>query len=118
MKIEYDFVPNLKTMTGLQEIPDYTIRLIARQTLDMADPLIPYDTGKMYGTSYSKGVRGSKGNYYIGSYTSYASDVWEYPDNTHWTKDGTNNRWFDRAFKRYGRVIMNNAVAFSWRRFM
>jgi hypothetical protein len=61
-------------------------------------------------SSITAGVKGSNANYYIGSYTSYASHVWNFPDDTHWTTPGTNNRWYERVWKEKGALIQKNAV--------
>ena len=113
-----EVVFNKKVMNGLTIIPDSILYLCAKQTLDLSRPIIPKDTGKMRTSTASGGVRGGNGNYYIGSYTGYASKVWNYPDRTNWTTPGTNNKWFARTLKRYNSVIVNNAINQSWRKDM
>ena len=75
------------------EASDKIMYSIARQTLDRTFPHIPMSRRKgvvhMRQTSMSAGVRGSDGNYYIGSYTDYAKYVWVMPRTTNWTEPGT-----------------------------
>ena len=81
---------------------------VARQTLDKSFVHIPKDTGKMRQTSMGAGVRGSKNNYYIGSYTSYAMKVWNYPNNTRWSTPNTFGKWYERVWKRDSTNIISN----------
>lgn len=90
--------------------PDVITYTCARKLLDMAVPLIPMDTGKMRKTSVGNGVRGGGGNYYIGSYTSYAKEVWNKPKNTNWTTTGTTSKWYEVAMRKYGKLILAQAV--------
>ncbi len=83
---------------------------IARQTLDLTYPHIPKDTGKLRQTSMSAGVRGSNGKYYVGSYTSYAMDVWLKPVGTHWSEPGTFGKWYERIWKKNKTSITDNCV--------
>lgn len=117
MEITVNLQPNLKTMSGLKQIPDKVMYSVARQTLDLAYTTIPRDTGKLRTSSMSGGVKGSNGNYYIGSYTKYASSVWKM-ENVNWTTPGTNNKWYARTIQRHGTTIMNNAINQGWRQSM
>ena len=83
---------------------------IARQTLDLTYSHIPKDTGKMRQTSMSAGVRGSNGDYYIGSYTSYAMDVWLMPSTTHWSEPDTYGKWYERVWSSKGDMMLQNAL--------
>lgn len=83
---------------------------IAKDTLRESETTIPLRTGAMRRSSITAGVKGSNLDYYIGSYTSYASHVWNFPDDTHWTTPGTNNRWYERVWKEKGALIQKNAV--------
>lgn len=115
MEVSVQVVPNPKTMAGLKVLPDRVMYQIARETLDMSQPIIPLGaTHKLRGTSMAMGVRGSSGNYYIGSYTSYASAVWDMPDSTNWTTPGTNNKWYTRTLKKHGKSITENAINRGW----
>lgn len=113
-----EVVWNPKVMKGLTIISDDILYTIAKQTLDLSRPIIPKDTGKMRTSTASGGVRGENGDFYIGSYTSYASHVWGMPESTNWTTPGTNNKWFARTLKQHNAVIVNNAINQSWRKDM
>lgn len=83
---------------------------VARQTLDKTLPFIPLKTGTMRKTSINAGVRGSNGDYYIGSYTKYAKNVWIMPKNTHWSEPGTRGKWYEYVWKTQGKNIVANCV--------
>lgn len=106
VKLELD--PRLNQ--NLTQRADKMIFAIASDTLKASETTIPMRTGKMRKSSMTAGVKGSNMNYYIGSYTSYASSVWNFPDNTNWTTPGTNNRWFERVWKEKGALIQKNAI--------
>lgn len=110
-KIEW----NKKTLNALHKAPDVILYKIASQVLDKSYPMIPKDTHTMARASKAGGVRGSNGDYYIGSYTRYASHVWVMPDSTNWTTPGTNNKWFSRTLKTYGKTILDSAVNKSFK---
>lgn len=119
MEIYYDLQWNESALKGLKKIPNDTLYAIARQTLDRSYPLIPMSNikghaGTLRRSSMSGGVRGSNGDYYIGSYTDYASSVWKMT-NVHWTTPGTNNQWFTRTLKQYGTTIIDSAINKSWK---
>lgn len=122
MEVSVKVVPNTKTQAGLKVIPDRVIFTIARMTLDTARdtdiiPMSPPGTktrGQLRRTSMAGGVRGSNGNYYIGSYTSYASYVWNM-EGVNWTTPGTDNKWYTRTLKRHGQTITQNAINKAWR---
>lgn len=101
---------NNNTLKYIEKMPDKTIYAIARKTLDYSTAKIPMDTGKMRRLSQAYGVKGSKGDYHIGSPTRYASHVWNLPARTHWTTPGTNNQWFKRALKEHKASIINSAI--------
>lgn len=118
-----EVVWNPKVMKGLTIIPDDILYTIAKQTLDLSQPLIPKSntpnhSGTLRRATASGGVRGGNGDFYIGSYTSYASHVWGMPESTNWTTPGTNNKWFARTLKQHNAVIVNNAINQSWRKDM
>ena len=116
MELTIQFKPNEKTMQGLKRIPDVALYTIAREVLDMSLTTIPKETGKMRFSSMSAGVRGSHGDYYIGSYTDYASYVWNMNDNaTNWSEPGTHSQWYIRTIKEKGTVIVNDAVNRAWK---
>ena len=118
VKVEF----NNKTMNGLKRIPNDALFSMAKQTLDLSEPIIPKSNTKNHaGTlrraTASGGVRGGFGDYYIGSYTNYAKYVWKM-ENVHWTTPGTNNKWFVRALKKHQATIIDNAINQSWKKEM
>ena len=119
MEIYYDLQWNESALKGLKNIPNDILYAIARQTLDRSFTTIPrslkkYTNSTLRGSSVAGGVRGSNGDYYIGSYTDYASSVWKMT-NVHWTTPGTNNQWFTRTLKQYGTTIIDSAINKSWK---
>ena len=120
---------NPRVQMGLKKIPDDILFVIAKQTLDLSVPVIPQSNitshaGTLRRSSVAGGVRGGHGDYYIGSYTVYASYQYrgERADGTHvvrnYTTPGTNNKWFARALKKHSKTIVNNAINQSWRKDM
>lgn len=99
-----------KLEKNLTQKEDKIMFAIATETLKESESVIPMRTGKMRRSSITAGVKGSNKDYYIGSYTSYASRVWNFPDDTNWTTPGTNNRWYERVWKEKGALIQKNAV--------
>lgn len=118
LEVKVEVRPIMRTMTGLQKIPDRVMYKVARQTLDLSYSTIPRRKGKLRTSSMSAGVKGSNGDYYIGSYTSYAKYVWDMPSWTNWTTPGTNNKWFSRTLQRHSYTIMRNAINQGWRELM
>ena len=96
------------------EASDKIMYSIARQTLDRTFPHIPMSKRKgvvhMRQTSMSAGVRGSNGNYYIGSYTNYAKYVWVMPRNTNWTEPGTFGKWYQEIYTKQKKSIVGIAI--------
>lgn len=110
-------------LKGLKKIPDDILYTMARETLDRSYNLIPMSDipnhkGFLRLNTVSKGVRGGNGDYYIGSYTDYASYVWVMPEGTNWTTPGTNNKWFARTLKQHQANIINTAINKSWKKDM
>lgn len=95
---------------NLTQREDKIIFAIAKDTLKASETTIPMRTGNMRRKSIQAGVKGSNKDYYIGSYTNYASAVWNFPDDTKWTTPGTNNKWFERVWRSKGELIQKNAV--------
>ena len=123
MEITYEFQWNKQVQRGLNKIPDDILYTAAKETLDMSVPKIPMSnikghSGTLRRSSTAGGVRGGNGDYYIGSYTNYASSVWKMPDSTNWTTPGTNNKWYARTLKEHGSTIIDNAINKSWRKDM
>ena len=106
VSVEVRLNPNLERT--LTQVSDKMIYAIAKETLTQSESVIPLRTGKMRRSSIQAGVKGSNKDYYIGSYTKYASRVWNFPDNTNWTTPGTNNRWYERVCKEKGGVCNGN----------
>ena len=101
---------NEHTKKILDTISDEAMYMFARQILDRSFTLEPMDTGEMRRTTMAEGVKGSNGEYYVGAYTDYAQKVYNMPSSTHWSEPGTNNKWFERAVKKYGQTIMNSVI--------
>ena len=94
-----------------KEIPDKIIYEVARATLDGVQPTIPERTGNMKRTTLAGGVKGSNGDYYIGSYTDYAKYVYERDNNkTNWTTPGTNSYWFKEYWLKNGKSILSTVL--------
>ena len=119
--VETEVVFNKKTMKALDQMPDDIVYSIAVQTLDMSIPVIPQSEavnhkGTLRRKSKAGGVRGSDGDYFIGSYTNYASYVWAMNDETtNWTTPGTHSQWYTRVLKENGQVIIDNAINQTWK---
>lgn len=102
----------LKWTPGVQKeltetIPDEIIQEVARDTLELTYPTIPELTGKMKRETKAGGVRGSNGEYWIGSYTKYAKYVYIKDNNkTKWTTPGTNSYWFREYWQKHGKGII------------
>ena len=99
-----------KLQSNLTQHCDKMILDIARDTLNQSRTTIPMRTGAMRRSSITSGVKGSNLDYHIGSYTSYASRVWNFPEGTNWTTPGTNNKWYERVWRSKGQLITKNAV--------
>ena len=122
MDVSVEFKWNPKVQNGLKIMPGDILYSIAKQTLDLSVPMIPMSnivghSGTLRRSSVSGGVRGSKNDYYIGSYTNYAKHVWNM-GNVNWTTPGTNNKWYARTLKKHQTTIVNNAINQSWRKDM
>lgn len=98
----------------LKEAPDKIVYTIARITLDKTYPHIPLsnrvNAGKLRQTSMAAGVRGSNGNYYIGSYTDYAKYVWDMGNGTNWSTPETFGKWYKEVFNKYFNNIQKIAI--------
>ena len=96
------------------DVSDKIMYSIARQTLERTFPHIPMSRRKgvvhMRQTSMSAGVRGSDGNYYIGSYTDYAKYVWIKPKSTNWSEPNTFGKWYEEIWKKQGKSIVDSCV--------
>lgn len=122
MDVTFEFKWNSKTKKGLEKVPDEILYTIAKQTLDLSTPQTPMSkivghAGTLRRSGIAGGVRGGSGDYYIGSYTNYASRVWKM-ENVHWTTPGTNNKWYARTLKKHSSTIINNAINKGWKKGM
>nr|DAL31256.1 MAG TPA_asm: Minor capsid protein [Caudoviricetes sp.] len=94
----------------IKDNPNKILYTVARQTLDITYKHIPMDTGKMRKSSMSAGVRGSKGDYYVGSYTSYAKKVWNYGLGTNWTTPDTFGKWYKVIYDKNSTLFLDRAI--------
>lgn len=101
---------NKEEKKKLEEVSNIVPYEVARNLLDVTFSHIPKDTGKMRKTSMSAGVRGSNGDYYIGSYTSYAMRVWLMPSTTNWSEPGTYGKWYERVWTSKGDMMLQNSL--------
>ena len=107
---------NNKTLLEIEELPDKVLYKMARMTLDYSNTIIPMSrglktSGQLRRDSMAYGVRGSNGDYYIGSPTRYASHVWNLPAiGTNWTTPNTTSKWFEVALKRHKATIVDNSI--------
>ena len=121
MDFEYTFEENQQVKKALKEMPDDFLYSVAKQTLDISYPYIPMSNlknhaGTLRRSTISGGVRGADKDYYIGSYTAYASHVWSMNDNTtNWTTPNTHSQWFARVLKEKGQGIIEQAISQAWK---
>ena len=112
MRVE--FVPDKRTENVLNNVADKVSYAVARMTLDYTMQHIPLSRGKstsgqLRRSTSAYGVRGSNGNYSIGSVTSYASYVYVM-QNVHWTTPGTYGKWFHTIYKEKGNLMLKDAL--------
>ena len=115
-----EFIPNKETEKYMLGLPDKVMYTVARITLDLTMPTIPMSRGKSTSGQLRRstsvyGVRGSDGDYTIGSATSYAKYVYDMPSTTHWTTTGTNERWFHKTFEKKHNSIVKQAIDRTWK---
>ena len=107
---------NKGTLEKIENLPDKIVYKIARKTLDYSNAVIPMSrglktSGQLRRQSMSYGVRGSNGDYHIGSPTSYANRVWNLPDRgTNWTTPNTHSKWFEYALKMHQKSIVDSSI--------
>ena len=106
--VEVKWIPSAKKK--VLEAPDKMLYGIAYETLHRTMPNIPKDTGYMRKTSLNGGVKGSSGDYYIGSYTNYAKYVWAKPKSTNWSEPNTFGKWYEEIWKKQGKSIVDSCV--------
>lgn len=113
--MRYEVKWNKQSLNNLKTTPNKMMYFIARKTLDMTIPHVPWDTGKMArSTSAFRGlgvVYEQQGKYIIGSDTYYARKVYKYNDSTtNWTTPGTYSHWFSRTWKDKHGIIEQMAI--------
>lgn len=107
---------NKGTLDKIDNLPDKVVYKIARKTLDYSVAVIPMSrglktSGQLRRDSVAYGVRGSNGDYHIGSPTSYANRVWNFNDKTtNWTTPNTHSKWFLYALKTHQKSIVENSI--------
>ena len=118
MEVKASFEPNILTERKLKEIPNDVLYAVAKETLDMtlSKNYIPFKSGDMNRSSASGGVRTCEGGYYIGSFTDYATRVWNLPqETTNWTNKDSKSKWYAYTLKVHGKTILDTAVNQAWK---
>ena len=108
MEVVAKFEPDVLTERKIKRIPNDVLFICAKETLDMSIPHIPMSKDKDHaGTLRRSSGRGEQGvheldnGYYIGSFTEYASYVWNMDDvSTHWTTSDTHSQWYAWTLKQ------------------
>lgn len=112
--ISSDFKWNAGAKNKILEAPNKITYGIAQKTLDLSYNHIPLSKGKGRGklrqTSKSAGVRGTDGDYYIGSYTSYAKYVWLMPKSTNWSEPDTFGKWYEETYKKVSKSLIGGSI--------
>ena len=107
---------NKDALQRIENLPDKVLYKMARKTLDYSNRHIPMSqglktSGQLRRQSMAYGVKGTTGDYYIGSPTSYANIVWNLPDKTtNWTTQDTHSKWFLYTLKTYKKSIVDSAI--------
>jgi hypothetical protein len=101
-------------VTGLEPSTTYsfTIRARVRQTNDKTKiaNAITMKVGEGEAVDISSGAKFKDTQFYIGNFTDYASYV--YPkENVAWTNPNTKTKWFEYIWTKYGKGIIDNAIA-------
>lgn len=102
-----------KNLQKVEQAPDKIMYAIARMALDMSFTKIPKLTGATRQTSTSAGVRKRGNSYVIGSYTDYASYIWDMESrisNVNWSEPGTMSFWYEDTWKKKGQKIKTEAI--------
>ena len=116
MDFTYTLELNEHTNKALKEMPDTVLFNVAKITLDNTYTIIPKNTKRMALETFSNGVRGGNGDFYLESSPGYASHVWNMNDDTtNWTTPGTHSQWFARTLAEHGKIIIDMAVNQSWK---
>lgn len=118
MEVIAKFEPDLNTERNLNRLPDEILYTIAKEVLDMTDSkeYFPKRSSDLERSSMANGVRGENGEYYIGSFTEYASYVWNMPqEDTNWTNPNSKSQWYAYTLKENGQLILDTAVNREWK---
>ena len=102
-----------KNLQKIQQSPDKIMYAVARIVLDSSFHKIPKLTGATRQTSTSAGVRKRDNSYVIGSYTNYASYIWDMSSripNVNWSEPGTISYWYEDTWKKKRNKIITEAV--------
>ncbi len=102
-----------KNLQKIQQSPDKIMYALARIVLDSSFHKIPKLTGATRQTSTSTGVRKRGNSYIIGSYTDYASYIWNLEDrvqNVNWSEPGTMSYWYEDTWKKKRNKIITEAI--------
>ena len=115
MSANVEFIPDKRTELILNNVGDKVSYAIARMTLDFTIPHVPMSkglstSGQLRRSTSVYGVRGSNGNYTIGSVTSYAKYVYKMGAGTHWTTPNTFGKWFHRVYEQKHQMFLKNAL--------
>lgn len=118
MQVIAKFEPNVITEQKLKRIPNEVLFAVAKQTLDMtiSNRYMPFKSGDMQKSSASGGVKTCEGGCYIGSFTDYATRVWNLPqETTNWTNTDSKSKWYAYTLKVHGKTILDSAVSQAWK---
>ena len=102
-----------KNLQKVEQAPDKIMYAIASATLDASFKKIPKLHGDTRQTSKAAGVRKRGNSYVIGSYTDYASYIWDMSSripNVNWSEPGTMSYWYEDTWKKKRNKIITEAV--------
>lgn len=102
-----------KNLQKVEQAPDKIMYAIASATLDTSFKKIPKLHGDTRQTSKAAGVRKRGNSYVIGSYTEYASYIWDMSSripNVNWSEPGTMSYWYEDTWKKKRNKIITEAV--------
>lgn len=102
-----------KNLQKVEQAPDKIMYAIASATLDASFKKIPKLHGDTRQTSKAAGVRKRGNSYVIGSYTDYASYIWDLEDrvqDVNWSEPGTMSHWYEDTWKNKGQKIKTEAI--------
>lgn len=101
----------------METVPDKMMYAIAKMTLDVSYPHIPMsrnvNSGRLRLSSLAYGVKGTNGDYSIGSGNSqvnYARYVWNMGKGTKWSTPNTYGKWYEQVWKKQGNTIAKQCI--------